>query len=69
MKISIAKDPAGYYLTVELNRSVEPAGERLFKGGTPPSIKFRHTDQASAVIDAGKLQRYVDEINAKRAKR
>lgn len=69
MKISIAKDPAGFYLTVEHNRAVDPAGDRLFKGGNPPSIKFRHTDQAAAVIDAGKLQKYVDEIEAKRAKR
>lgn len=37
----------------------EPAGPRLFRGGSLPVIQFTHVDQASAERDCALLQTYV----------
>lgn len=36
-----------------------PAGPRLFRGGSLPLIQFTHVDQASAERDCALLQNYV----------
>lgn len=43
-----------------------PAGPRLFRAPPWPDIAFEHDNEASASHDAGLLQRYLDEVHAKR---
>ena len=38
----------------------EPAGERLFRGGDLPAIKFIHADESEANRDRDLLQAYID---------
>jgi hypothetical protein len=46
-----------------------PAGERLFRAKPYPEVKFVHDDYNSAVLDADKLQKYLDAYVKKPKKR
>lgn len=53
-------DCGSYRLYATSYSKVEPAGERLFRGGDLPDIQFLHEDEATAIKDAAILQAYLN---------
>ncbi len=64
--ISVESANDRYSLVATSYGQTMPAGPRLFRAPPWPDIAFEHDNEAAASHDAGLLQRYLDEVHAKR---
>lgn len=67
--ISVKQDGSTWNLYATKIMQTNRAGERLFRGKPYPEIQFSHETEAAALIDANKLQKYLDGYIRKPKKR
>jgi hypothetical protein len=68
-QITVAEHPIPGVWSLMVSSRIGPpdiAGPRILRSAPHPDIQWRHATEAGALADAATLQRYLEEVYAKR---